>query len=405
MSAHGPESILRPGPAGWELWLFPPKEGPRVDQNPGMKAVAAAPRLLLALPTRSVMALPLWLAEQGDPRELAELELSGRHLVRRDSEVRTIPVDSADGRALVLAVAVGDDSLAAEYFSKARFFDLPARLLDPGTADVVVWREFGDLVYAFYRKRQCVYFSASGEASPGPAFCGLIARTALRLRAEQVIVGAPSSIRLIGDFTEADSEAIGNGLRITVERVTPSPPPAVPAVLADTIPPVARRAKEKHTGIKKMALVAFAGLAVYGLLVGVLGGELLMKTLQLNKLRKESDRLSPEAGEAKKLVTEWKEFQPAVHPQRFALDQLAAVASELPGDQVRLTQFTIENGRLILAGEAADISQAYSFLEHVKKSEVLQSYDWTSRQPELAGKNKVRFEMEGVRPDAKTGNE
>jgi Tfp pilus assembly protein PilN len=99
-------------------------------------------------------------------------------------------------------------------------------------------------------------------------------------------------------------------------------------------------------------------------------------------------------------VTEWKEYQHAIDPQSFALDQLAAVASDLPGEQVRLTQFSLENGRLLLAGEASDISQAYTFLERVKKSDVLQSYEWTSRQPQLAGKNKVRFEMEGVRPDA-----
>ena len=81
------------------------------------------------------------------------------------------------------------------------------------------------------------------------------------------------------------------------------------------------------------------------------------------------------------------------------------MASELPGDQVRLTQFSLENGRLLIAGEASDISQAYAFLEKVKKSAVLQNYDWTSRQPQLAGKNKVRFEMEGVRPDAQARNE
>ena len=59
----------------------------------------------------------------------------------------------------------------------------------------------------------------------------------------------------------------------------------------------------------------------------------------------------------------------------------------------------------LLSGEAADISQAYQFLERVKKSAVLQDYDWTARQPQLAGKNKVRFEMEGARPDAKTRDE
>ncbi len=405
MSAQGPESVLRPGAAGWELWQFPPKDGPRVVLDPDSKSVASAPRLLLALPTRTLTAIPLWVAEQGDPRELAELELSGRHLVKRDSEVRVIPIDSTDGRSLVLAIAVGDDSPAAEYFPRARFFDIPARLFDPGTADVLVWREFGDLVYAFFKNRRCVYFSASGEASPGPAFCGLVVRTALRLRVEQVIAGLPSSIRVIGEFSEADCEAIGNGLRLTVERINPEPPPLVPAVPVEVAPPSALRASARRRGARKLAVVAFAGLAAYLLLAALLGGDLLYKKIQIDRLNKNADAVAPEAEQAKNLVTEWKEFQPAVDPQSFALDQLAAVAAELPGDQVRLTVFTLENGRLLLAGEATDIAQAYSFLEKVKKSAVLQTYDWTSRQPQLAGKNKVRFEMEGTRPDAQAHNE
>jgi len=405
MSAQGPESVLRPGAGGWELWQFPPKDVPKVELNPGIKSVASASRLLLALPTRSLTAIPLWVAGQGDPRELAELELSGRHLIKKDSEVRIIPIDSAEGRSLILAIAVGDESPAAEYFSKARFFDIPARLFDPGTADVLVWREFGDLVYAFYKNHRCVYFSASGESSPGPAFCGLVVRTALRLRVEQVIGGLPSSVRMIGDFSEADCQAVGNGLRLTVEYITPEPPPLIPAVPAEVTPPAALRASAKRRVARKFAGVAFAGLAAYLLLAAVLGSDLLLKRIQLDRLNKNAAAIAPEAEQAKKLVIEWKEFEPAVHPRNFALDQLSAVAAELPGDQVRLTQFTMENGRILLAGEATDISQAYSFLEKVKKSAVLQNYDWTPRQPQLAGKNKVRFEMEGVRPDAQARNQ
>ncbi|MEI8313051.1 MAG: hypothetical protein WCH98_20070 [Verrucomicrobiota bacterium] len=405
MIAQGPESVLRPGAGGWELWQYPSKDGPKVELNPGSKSVASAPRLLLALPTRTLTAIPLWVAEQGDPRELAELELSGRHLIKRDSEVRVIPIDSTDGRSLVLAIAVGDESPAAEYFPKARFFDIPARLFDPGTADVIVWREFGDLVYAFYKNRRCVYFSASGEGSPGPAFCGLVLRTALRLRAEQVIGGLPSSIRMIGEFSETECQAVGGGLRLTVELIAPAPPPLIPGIPVEVVPPAALRARAKSKGARKLAVVALAALAAYLLLAALLGGDLLLKKFQLDQLNKKAGEIAPAAEQAKNLVTEWKEFQPAVDPRSFALDQLAAVAAELPGDQVRLTQFTLENGRLLLAGEASDIAQAYSFLEKVKKSAVLQNYDWTSRQPQLAGKNKVRFEMEGARPDAQTRNE
>jgi len=400
-----PETVLFPGMEGWELWEFPAKLEPKCKRDPSDKAVSCAPNLLLALPTRSIMAVPLWVSAEGDPRELAELELSGRHLIRRDAEVRTLPVESSDGRSLILALVVGDDSPASAYFPKAGFFDIPARLLDPGKADVVIWREEGALCFGFYRNGKCVTFSASGETSPGPAFCGLLTRLALRLCAEAVIVGLPSSLRLIGDFGEEARSSLAGALRAEVELVSPAPPPRIPETLAQVFPPAVRRTAEKHAAWKRLAFLGGIGAAVYCLVLATLAGDLAWKTIQLEKWKADAAASAPAAAEAKKLVSEWKEFRAAVHPQHFALDQLAAVAAELPGDQIRLTQFTLESGRLLLAGEAADISQAYQFLERVKKSPVLQDYDWTSRQPQLAGKNKVRFEMEGARPDAQTRNE
>jgi len=400
-----PESVMLPGAEGWELWRFPQKSEPRCEADPGDKAISSAPGLLFALPTRSMMAMPLWVAGEGDPRELAELELSGRHLVRRDAAVRTIPVESSGGRSLILALSVGNDSPGAAWFSKAACFDVPARLVDPAGADVAIWKESGCLCFGLYRAGKCVAFSASGESSPGPAFCGMLTRLALRLRAEDVIEGLPSSIRLIGGFSEDDRASLAASLRAEVELVSPAPPPRIPESTVDIPPPAAQEARQRRANFHRATFFGLIAAAVYGLALLLLAGEMAMKTIQLRKLNAEAAAAAPAAAEAKKLVSEWKEFQGAVNPEHFALDQLAAVASELPGDQVRLTQFVLESGRLILSGEAADISQAYQFLERVKKSPVLQDYDWTARQPQLAGKNKVRFEMEGARPDAKTRDE
>ena len=49
------------------------------------------------------------------------------------------------------------------------------------------------------------------------------------------------------------------------------------------------------------------------------------------------------------------------------------------------------------------MSESYQFFEKVRNDPSLHEYDWTSRQPKLAGRNKVRFEMEGARYDAETG--
>ena len=62
-----------------------------------------------------------------------------------------------------------------------------------------------------------------------------------------------------------------------------------------------------------------------------------------------------------------------------------------------MTGFTLEHDRLQVTGEATDVTQAYGFIEQLKKNPLLQEYTWTAGQPQLAGKNSVRFEMEGAR--------
>jgi hypothetical protein len=93
----------------------------------------------------------------------------------------------------------------------------------------------------------------------------------------------------------------------------------------------------------------------------------------------------------------------AVDPSFFALDLLAAVAAPTDGGKVRLTRFALEPRKMQVSGEATDVTQAYAFQEQLKKSPALQAYEWTVGQPQLAGKNSVRFDMEGSRSDANTG--
>lgn len=394
-------AVLRPGPVEWELWTFPAKGEPVCELNPTKKSTTGAQRVVLALPARDVLALPLWISTQANPAELAELELSSRHLLRRNAAVQAIPIETRDNRALVLALASADDAGAAPYFSLAREFEASARLWEPGDADVVVWRELGELCFAFFLKGKCVFFSPTGETSPGPAFCGALSRAAVRLKSEAVLSRLPAKALLYGEFSEPEVTSLAGELRVDVEHVATPPPPQLPTLRSNPAPPVAKIAESQRKGRSKLAKIGAAFGLVYLVIVAALATETLLRSLTLSRLQAEQSQIAPEAEAAQKAVTEWREFRHAVDPVAFALDQLAAVAREIPADQVRLTQFSLENGRLLVAGEAADVGQAYAFSEKIRASPALTDYDWTTRQPQLAGKSKVRFEMEGVRPDAK----
>jgi len=400
-----PDAILRPGPADWELWRFPQKGMPMCEENPSPQSLASCKKLLLGLPCRDVVALPLWLSAEGDAAELALLELTSRHLLKRTSAVQTLPIARHDARSLVLALATSDDAEAIARFPKARDFEISARLWNPSSADALVWRELDNLCFALVADGNVVFCSATGEPAPGPAFCGILQRAALRLKAEGIIPRLPATVQIIGAFDENERSSLAAALRADVRWLQDVPPPETPAEISNPAPPAARIAEQARSFRNRLAKLGLIAFAVYLLIAAVVGADLIIHRLQLESLRSQAAALAPAAEEARKSVTEWQEFRAAVDPTAFALDQLAAIARELPGDQVRLTQFSLENGRLLVTGEAADVSQAFALFEKVKSSPALQEYDWTSRQPQLAGRSKVRFEMEGARPDAKTDSE
>lgn len=398
-----PWSLLRPGADGWELWKFRPGGPPSCQQAPSASAVSSAPRLTAALPTRDLAAIPLWLPASGNLRELAELELSSRNLLRRGMEVQCLPIETGETRSLVLAVASGEIENATTVFRAAGRFEANARTWLPAGADVVLWKESGVLCFAIFRGDHCVFFSTGGPLGPG--LCGAIKRTLLRLRAEEVLVREPRLVRLYGEFPESERKVLESGLGIPLEYSSEPPFPFLPANAADLPPPAIRELRSTRQRRARFAGIGLSVLAVYAVLVLAVGGELLSKHWQARALRAEADSLATAAGSAREEITRWREIRHAVDPGVFALDLVAAVAAQLPGDQVRLTLFSLEPGRLSLAGEARDVSQAYAFIEKTKSAPALSEFDWTSSQPELAGKQNVRFTMEGSQPHAQTLNE
>jgi len=146
-----------------------------------------------------------------------------------------------------------------------------------------------------------------------------------------------------------------------------------------------------------------AGTVIYTLLLLWVSGDLMIHRMELARIRKAIAAVARPASEARADSERWKSLRSAVDPSFYALDLLAAVAAPTEGGKVRLTRFTMEPGKLQVSGEATDVTQAYAFEEQLKKSPALQAYEWTSGQPQLAGKNSVRFDMEGSRSDANTG--
>ncbi len=394
-------------PNSWEQWLLAPGREPELlaADSP----VSSRCERILILPSSTLFSWPLWIAAEGEALDLVRLELSGRHLLKRGMEesLAVLPILRREDRQLLLAVAI-DEPFPAEIMPAGwrRFtrFELPARLLGNSLGhDLILWEEWGALQMAFYRETKPVWFCSVRLQE----LSGLIHRIALRLLVEGVLEHLPTTIG-IERMTEAAAAPCAAELRsafpnAVIARFAVSGNEAAPMLRDEPfdLPPTEAKTERRNLQRRqKMLSIATAAAVVYLLLLIWGAGYLFIRQTALRRLQSEVVKLQAPALNAQDESDRWKIFRPVIDPSTFALDLLAAVAAPTDGGKIRLTLYSLEQGSLRIQGEATDVTQAYSFIEQLKKNPLLQDYNWTSGVPQIAGKDSVRFDLQGTRTDA-----
>ncbi len=406
----------RPGPleGSWERWFFAAGSALPERLEPDAP-ISSGREIVTALPSCRLFSWPLWISSEGDPVDLARMELSGRHFLKRGMEnsLTVLPVAQVGGRRLVMAVAseepFAEESMLPGWRESSRF-QFPCNVFgDMHGHDLLLWQEWGTLRMAFYREGKPVWFCGLEVRDAG----GGVQRSALRLLSEKVIEHLPLSIAIHGmppgsaDLCSRQLQHVFPRARIHSDAgINESGSPALPQPLRPDstvdIPPSEAVAERRRKGrLRRILNFAAAASILYILLILWGAGDLLIRRMAWKRQLKEAASLSAPALLAKGQSERWKAARPAVDPFTYPLDLLAAAAVPTESGKVRLTGFTLDQDRLQISGEATDVTQAYAFIEQLKKNPLLQEYEWTAGQPQLAGKNSVRFEMDGARNPSK----
>lgn len=414
--------ILRPGEEAdqWELWHFSNGKGalPSLLNNHASPVpLSQKVQLLVGVPTRDLVVIPLWISTEGNIEELLELELSSKHLLRRGmmEGLKTIPIQTEEGRSLmvVLAPTTSPSLSTAPYLKAADQFEAAARLLPHHDADFLVWREFGEICFGFLRKGEFIWFSGTNNTTITRTALGLMKRMMLQLEAEAILSQLPRSIHIVGSFSEEErsqlkalvgiSTASLDHSRYHYNAELPQPNLANPPL---DLPDEAARAERLHQQ-KKLRIKRGVALTtlIYLSLILLAGSALFLKKLTLRYYEHRIAKAQPTIEQANQTILQWQEFRTAIDPTTYPLDILAEIARQIHGEKIRLITLTSMEGRLQIIGEATDVAQAYHFIEQIKKNPALQEYEWRNGQPKLAGKSSVRFELEGSRSHAKTSTE
>jgi hypothetical protein len=395
--------IERPGaePGIWERWYLPAQGSPEILNDE--ESLPKKSLRVIALPSLSLFSWPLWIAEEGESRDLVKMELTGRHLLKRGMEegLTAIPILQLGERRLVLAVATEEpfpEEMMPDNWKNAARFEISARLRGPeAKPDMILWQEQGVIQAAYYRDGQTVWFCAVR-----PGHCGsTLRRASVRLLSEGILGHLPSTILLQGVSLEArlllTKELATNFPQASISTPQEVTPPSLPPTPIDLTPTGARQERLFKQRSERLLSIGSVAALLYLLLLAWGSGDLLIRQAALKRIRREIAGIEAPALQAKQESERWNALRPAVDPSTYPLDLLAAVSAPTEGGKVRLTNFNLEHDHLLISGEATDVTQAYAFIEQLKKNPLLQEYDWTSGQPQLAGKNSVKFDMEGTR--------
>ncbi len=394
--------ICRPAASGWQKW--------RRDEGGAWKLAVEAPDLvalkpetasLVAIPVRRAFSLAVWVPG-GEPELFGDLVytqielhgLAGRN--RESTEFAWRSVATADGETLLHAIVL-PPHLDPKYWrgDVTAYAASPACL--PLAPDAVsVWKEEGGWVAAVTKGDELLHFQPLTSQAPGGAMALEVWLMLAPLEAGKMLGDATAvNIFYQGDQPPdlADWQSPG-GMQVAS---SPLPAPVFPSDKLQCVPlPVREVQKSKETSAWRQK-IALASATVYFLLVFALAGSTLFLHWRAEALRKTIARDADAVAEIKATTARWQSMQAALDPATYPLEILYQAARLLPKDGVRLTLFSMNLDRVVIAGEASTLPTAQKFQQDVATSPELSGFDWTKENPKPLPSGSAKFQIEGVR--------
>lgn len=410
-SRQGGGVVYRPVASGWQSWVADDAGGFRLHaETPELEGLKPAPGGLVAVPVRRAFSLCVWVPAD-DPSlfpELLHTQLELRGLAARTRDATTLTWDTlaSEGGSALLHATVLPPHLAPKYWSGEISDYAVSPLCLPLQADAIsVWQEEGGWVTAVTRGEKLLHFQPLAERAPGEAMAMEIWLMLAPLEAGGMFVGTPRVELFYEGATAPDLSAWQGRLPV---QAAPLPPPRRPPESLRSVPlPVRELQHAKQVSARRQKIV-LAAAAVYLALVLALAGTMASLAWRERKLRADLARDSAPVQEIKDTMNRWDSLGPAIDPTSYPLEVLYQAARLLPKDGVRLTLFTINLDRVVVAGEASTLQAAQKFQESVRDNPELAAYDWALDNPKPLPTGSAKFQINGVRrgsPAAKEGNE
>jgi hypothetical protein len=381
----------------WEYWVFADNKQPQFVRRLASPADVHQ-QVVLSLPARCTVTFPAWFPtnDRAVIPEMLQLQLEKRGLVGRnggDSATDFRVIDNRENRTLAIATILQPEFPKDLAFERVQRYEPSAYTFPLPPDRLVLWRERGRLTVAATRGREPVAVQVLGDSALSDTAALELRCIAFELESRRLCERF-LGITLWGDFTVEEGERLERyiGLKVTRESV---PPPNLPKIKCKLLPPEVSSLHEKRRR-RGRVVAAIAWLAA-AYVLGVIGliGYIFWQRRQADDLRQDIERQAPTVAAIQETADRWRQMELAIDPKVYPVEILYQVSGLLPHDGLRLTALEIQNGKVLIRGEASTAPAAFKFSEDIKAKPELQMFTWQMPSPTLRPDGRAEFTIEG----------
>lgn len=388
-----------------EIFLMPGKETPEAWRAEGSNG--ATPQDLskakaaqwVALPMRSIISVPMRFSSMAPERRASaaalELEGLGIHAGDTDYQVEVRDAELREQRVWTVVQAgtlpphVNNAPMDAKFAPSVCF-----RPLKGGEAQI--WSENGHLALAIPDETgrplyaQSLSSHVADEDAAAELRCILAGLELAGIAPEinELVIQQPADNVSAPEFFAPFATGAGVPVATEIEKT-----PRLPKDSWTLVPPaiVQRRndRRQQQTlmlGAAGLVLVLIAMLAAYGGRLWARERSLKAEVARLEALRPELDAIEEARARSETLDT-------AINRDKFALEIYHQVARLLPDKDIRVEDFTIRDGQIIIAGTTSNQPLANQLSEDLQREPAFKGLTWETPplQPNADGTARFRY--------------
>lgn len=399
--------LVRPSEKGWEAGrikrnagVFPAQresEDPQAEE----KQLGANVGVVVGLPARQVLGLPLWLATDDASlfADMVQLQLEKRGVTQTPLpphrlQIRTVVKET--GRTLVLALVLSEPCAEEILATGARAFEPSPFTYPLSENSLVFWKEQGQVVMAYRRGAQLAYLHAFTHAEVTEALTTELTCVLMPLMQDQVLVDL-KKVFAWGAFTSREVSLLTEALEFPVQG-GPRPGMVLPGEASPFLPEAVVQRRETKRRNQRMKRIGLLLAACYLVFLSFVLGQFLMMKFQVMQGEQKLAKNAPEVQRLSEARDTWLKVESSIDPQFYVSELLLHAALSLPPTGVRWTEFNIEPGAVTLRGEAKSFREAQVYFQDIQKRESLMTYNWHLGDQKVLADGRATFQITGKSP-------